>query len=95
MNFEDAHKQVDAWLTEEGVRGRKGEAETDASLRRAIEKVLEFALNRADPMHTCMHCAADIEQTADGEAWVDKGTVSLVFCTDQDETHDSVRHAPS
>lgn len=50
MTFDEAHTMVDAWLTEEGRRGRKGEAETDATLRRAIETVLRTALDKVDPI---------------------------------------------
>ena len=46
----------------------------------------------------CTYCTAQIERLYEGEEiWVDEGTADhhggLVFCTDQDETHDGVRHA--
>lgn len=46
----------------------------------------------------CKHCGIDIERAEpDASTWVDAGTgpaARLVFCNDQDETHDGIRHEP-
>lgn len=56
---------------------------------------------RAEPRHAhsaklCAICGRAIEQEYEGEdRWVDFGTAgaaSLVYCHDQDETHDGIRH---
>lgn len=50
----------------------------------------------ADPQYgrseseTCAHCGVPIENYRG--RWVDAGTDDLVYCTDQDETHDGIRH---
>lgn len=50
----------------------------------------------AEDHATCTGCGQAVEREYEGEdRWVDEGTAgagSLVFCTDQDETHDGVRH---
>jgi len=44
---------------------------------------------------TCRHCGVPIEmEDGDPDRWVDVDSIGLVFCTDQDETHDGQRHEP-
>jgi hypothetical protein len=40
---------------------------------------------------TCVHCGKPIEPCESG-GWQDLDSSGLVFCSDQDETHDRVRH---
>lgn len=40
----------------------------------------------------CEHCGRYIAEVHG--AWVDAGTTDLVFCHDQDETPDNLRHWP-
>lgn len=42
---------------------------------------------------TCRHCGEPIANTVSW-GWSDADTPGLVFCTDQDETHDGIRHEP-
>lgn len=44
---------------------------------------------------TCRHCGAVIEQRDGPDDWQDAGSSGLVFCTDQDDTHDDQRHEPT
>lgn len=92
MNFDEAHREVDALLTSEGVAARSLNARLTHFERMAIETVLRTALDKADPIVTCGWCGESIVYV-EGR-WVDKGTKWLCFCTDQDETHDRIRHAP-
>lgn len=49
MTLDEAIKRVDTWLTEEGKRALKQEAEVDRTTRLAIETVLRIALDKTDP----------------------------------------------
>jgi hypothetical protein len=46
-------------------------------------------------MTACMTCGQPIEWSETYDAWVDAGSTSLVYCNDQDETHDGQRHEPA
>lgn len=45
-------------------------------------------------MTTCKHCGIEITEWDHGWADAEGDSESLVYCTDQDKTHDGIRHQP-
>lgn len=90
---------LDGWLSGGGFLPGAWQARatgTPAELAALVTAPAGTLYGPTTGARTCVHCGVLIQWN--GDSWEDMRYAPgarLVFCTDQDETHDGIRHAPN